>query len=383
MNGYGLRTDRIHSGTPRERIRRGTDLAKDRTEAVYEAYRRHGCRVNEISVSELFDRYGQAGFIYPAKMDRLRPVLEIVKRNWERLLSGGQDLIRVVTYEDKLGNWASVTLWKTAPWLWASQHLAGIGTPVGSRAVLLGTQAAFIAGEESGGVENWFQRKNRFAAKVFGSIVPKLGTRLSGVSDYAHFWFPIDRAIRLSHKSGTVIDAPVDRRPEGSVIRWADGVDRQWEFEGLDAEYRRLGLRRYRHVFGVRSEVNKKFSGRALVCRGPIGLNFSFFENRCEIVLPSDAGQEVCRDLAKALIRKCAGAYADFELDCIPLMVSECDSGLIESLGGIPVRPYARSVWRAEGFDRWYSHVTSIYQRFHRVLQRRAGVSNRSWKEVA
>jgi hypothetical protein len=47
----------------------------------YEAY---VCRVNALSPTELFDRYGRAGFLYSAKMERLAPFMPKVADNWRK-----------------------------------------------------------------------------------------------------------------------------------------------------------------------------------------------------------------------------------------------------------------------------------------------------------
>ena len=40
-----------------------------------------GCQVNAVDPGLVFKRYAEAGFLYPAKLDRLAPVLPIVTDN--------------------------------------------------------------------------------------------------------------------------------------------------------------------------------------------------------------------------------------------------------------------------------------------------------------
>jgi len=43
--------------------------------SMLDSYEAYGCKVNAISVDELFRKYEQAGFLYPAKMQRLAPFM--------------------------------------------------------------------------------------------------------------------------------------------------------------------------------------------------------------------------------------------------------------------------------------------------------------------
>src|SRR5690348_12953944 len=76
----------------------------------YEAY---GCRVNTIDVGALYQRYQQGGFVYPQKRERIAPYLPQILDNWRRALRGGEELLRVITYDDPgAGRWASTSLWR-------------------------------------------------------------------------------------------------------------------------------------------------------------------------------------------------------------------------------------------------------------------------------
>ena len=144
---------------------------------IFASYEAYGCRVNAISPEELFRRYEQAGFLYPAKMGKLAPFLPLVKENWRKALRGGELILYVVAHENQTeGDWASVAAWRNTNGGFQSQHLVSIGGPVSSRAVMLGTQAMRLhVGCEDENYQNWFRPENRFPARVFGTLGETIG----------------------------------------------------------------------------------------------------------------------------------------------------------------------------------------------------------------
>lgn len=106
-------------------------------------YEQFGCEVNTIDIDELFDRYGETGFLYPEKLKRLEPFLPEIMDNWRRAMQAGDALHRVVTYDDPSdGAWASISSWRSTHGGWSTQHLVSAGNPLGSRAVMLAEQQA-------------------------------------------------------------------------------------------------------------------------------------------------------------------------------------------------------------------------------------------------
>src|SRR5690606_38412782 len=57
------------------------------------------------------------------------------------------------------------------------------------------------------------------------------------------------------------------------------------DLEAVDALYRLVGLRRYRKAFVVCQSGSDEPIAAAIAYRGPLGLNFSFLENRCDVLV--------------------------------------------------------------------------------------------------
>ncbi len=257
---------------------------------LHESY---GVQVNAIPVSELFALYERTGFLYPDKAARLTPHIGQVRDNWRRMLSAGESLLYVLTAGDEERGLASLAVWRTTYKGWMSQHLVSEGNPYASRAVMLDAAAGCILKGEDESAQNWFRPENRFPARVFGSMVQTIGESLSSVQRHAYFSLPRRMSLpsaggirtvpyNSSHKGALCAIASAAR---GGIYVAAEELSGDVECEAIDELYRRVGLRRTRHVWlAYRGNKNEPI-GAAIVYRGPLGLNFSYLENRCDLLL--------------------------------------------------------------------------------------------------
>src|ERR1700756_2206511 len=294
-----------------------------RLSEVYDAY---GVQVNALSVSEIFALYERTGFLYPDKAARLFPHMSQVRENWRRMLSAGDALLYVLTAGDKKKGLASLAVWRTTENGWMSQPLVSENNPYASRAVMLAAAAARIRKGQDLSAQNWFRPENRFPARVFGSMVQTIGERLSSVQRHAYFALPrtlslpTEKRIRIvrynhSHQEALLEIAAAAR---GSIYMRAEELAQDAEFAAVDELYRRVGLRRTRQIW-LAYRVNKEEPiGAAIAYRGPLGVNFSYLENRCDLLLHPTLPETEVSDAASGLLTACSRAYDDFELEEIP-----------------------------------------------------------------
>jgi hypothetical protein len=101
----------------------------------------------------------------------------------------------------------------------------------------------------------------------------------------------------------------------------------------------------------------------AIAYRGPLGVNFSFIENRCDLLLhPTLPDSEVPSVLA-TLLKTASAAYADFELDEIPVIADQIAAPALIGLGAEFLRHYCQGIWLKDGQARFYRHVEGFYSR--------------------
>ena len=97
-----------HADSGRERTMMAP--SEQQTFGTYEAY---GCRVNALDPEELFDRYAEAGFLYPAKREGLTPFLPRLPTTGAGVSRGRADPLGRELRGADTGGWASVSSWRT------------------------------------------------------------------------------------------------------------------------------------------------------------------------------------------------------------------------------------------------------------------------------
>ncbi len=331
-----------------------------------------GCEVNAISAREIFVMYEKVGFLYPQKKQLLGDNLSFIEKNWARAMAHNDPLLHIVTFKDTDEQVAaSVMCWRTGKHDWLYQHLVANRNPLASWSVM----QSFSTVTTSQGVEdskqNWYRPNNRYAHRLFGSIIETVGKQYSDVIRYAYL--KVDRKGPDFAPSSCAIEHGVAlnreeevrdfvRRHRGMVFAEAEGVEtNDWELSDINSIYQSGGLFRYRHVVIAVDHKFGRVIGVALVYRGPLGLNFSFIENRCDLILSDDAGITDA-DVARSLLDASLRYYSDFELDWIPVVVNP---RAVSALIGIAthLRDYNQVIWLRPGFDAYTEHLDKFYGR--------------------
>jgi hypothetical protein len=339
-----------------------------RLSELHEAY---GVQLNAIDVDELFDLYERTGFLYPEKAVRLLPHLNLVKENWSRMLRAGESLLYVLTAGDMQKGRAALAVWRTTHHGWTYQHLVSEGNPYASRAVMLAAEAASILKGSDESAQNWFRPENRFPARVFGSMIEAIGGSLSSAPNQAYFALyrglsmPVDGTTRVVNYDP--VHGPdlcgLAEVTKGHVYVAAEELGGDVSFKALDLLYRRVGLRRTRHVWLAYNKRQSKPIGAAIAYRGPLGLNFSFLENRCDLLLSPSLSETELLSAAAALLSTAVTAYENFELEHIPVIVSETSMPTLRQLGAEFIRHYCQCIWLKGSYPRSYRHVDSFYSK--------------------
>jgi len=344
-----------------------------------EVHTSYGVEVNALSINQLFALYERTGFLYPGKAARLTPHLGQVRENWRRMLRGGESLLYVISAGNEKSGRASIAVWRTTLHGWMSQHLVSENNPLGSRAVMLaGTAASILRGVDQS-YQNWFRPDNRFPSRVFGSMPQTIGASSSSVQQ--HMYFALSRKLSLpptairvvpydpSHKAALCEIARVNR---GQVYVAAEELEADVELKAVDELYRSVGLRRTRQVWLAYPDGKNEPIGAAIAYRGPLGANFSYLENRCDLLLHPKLAESDAPDVVVGLLRASLAAYEDFELDAIPVIADSIASIVLIQLGAEYLRDYCQGIWLKDGNLRFYRHIDGFYSKMVMRLERHA-----------
>ncbi|MCA9078174.1 MAG: hypothetical protein KDA93_24305 [Planctomycetaceae bacterium] len=356
-----------------------TSATRDAWSARGTCHADYGVRLNQLGVDELFDAYQRHKFIYPAKAARLAPFMSVIRDNWQKALSLGDQILWNATFTDAgTDSWASVSAWKATIEGWVTQHLVSTGNPTGSLAVMLSSLVVRNFQHNDYSHQNWFQPTKKYPSRVFGTIEASLGSDLASCRTYSYLSLPKDACQASSVDSSLrVMDVTGDRdlmsavcvmarRHRGDVYVKAEQLDKDdVGLAELDALYRQAGLRRYRRVIAAFRDNQDDPCFAAIVWRGPLGMNFSFLENRCDILALDANSAQSGLTASWPLIRE---MYADFLPDFIPLVVDPDHAPGILAMGATETCQYTQSIWLRDSFPAWYNHVAGLFLRWNPVL---------------
>jgi hypothetical protein len=331
--------------------------------------------VNRLSVDELFQRYMQTGFLYPGKLERLAPFTREILDNWQRAAASPDGLLRVVTYAGaRERSWAPLASWRYTDSAWCNQHLVSRGDPLASRAVLLAEQRAMIEDPQHLSSQNWFRPQNRLPQRVFGSIIEKLGADRACATRLTVFEVPLNAAgARDAAAVISPVSAPNQRELSGLAASLrgqpyviAEGLnDQDFGLGRIDRLYRRVGLFRYRRAW--LAHHGGELAAALVAYRGPLGLNYSFIENRAELLVSPACPLELIVPITRQLIAAASDAYVDFRPGYIPVFVDERCAPQLASVGLAAIRSYCQTIYLRPSYHRYLEHLEST---FARVVER-------------
>jgi hypothetical protein len=94
-----------------------------------------------------------------------------------------------------------------------------------------------------------------------------------------------------------------------------------------------------------------------------LGLNFSYLENRCDLILHPNLPETETLSVVASLLKASSVAYRDFELDEIPVIADQIAVPALLKLGVEFVRHYCQGIWLKDGSPRFYRHVDNFYSK--------------------
>jgi hypothetical protein len=344
-----------------------------------------GCTTSDTDVDGLFAWYETAGFLYPQKYNLLKPYIEIIRKNWRKVLDSPTELMFLVRRRNGNSGGSSISSFRSSFGGWNAQHLVSVNDPLGSMAAMLSASAERYTKHDDTSQRLWFRPENKFPARVFGSMVESVGPDASCVDEYAYCTLQVhsphlrgeaERAETYSlERVSDFAGAAYIRALRGPVFSSAEGYSEQdISLERTDELYREAGLSRKRFVYTVFRDSDLKPVGYCAAYRGPLGLNLSFLENRSEICVDPSVPPMEARAIVALCVQRLKECYCDYQAAWIPVLLRPAEMSDTEACGLQRLRRYRQGIWIRDGFERWYEHVQNC---FAHVLDRRQRAANR------
>jgi hypothetical protein len=333
---------------------------------------------NQLNTEQLFKLYDLLHFIYPAKMERLAPVLDTIKRNWDKALKLNFPLFMVSSIRQNADNILStVTVWQHLNSGVIGQHLAS-NSPVGSRIIFLNVLEKIIQNQHSGFFDSfhiYYRPQNKYSSRVFEAISLKAGKKLSELVAYNYYEVPFLKycdnnsmeVIEINGSDADFISFVMQQRSE-LFIKGQELNDDDINLKELDKKFNRQGLKRTRKIFVAKSVRDQKIYGAIIINQSSLGFNFSFFENSSELILCKYANPDFLLLSAQALLLKASQLNSISPLQWLPVLIDPLHAEIIENLNGTFLRNYNLFIILKGGYEIWYDHIdqltNSVYQRF-------------------
>lgn len=331
---------------------------------------------NSLSFDELFTHYNDAGFLYQEKRKNLLPHLDLIRHNWNLGWAAGRDIMWTLIYqEERLNKMGTVTTWKTTANSWQSQHLTSQQYAAGVLHLLLAAQDEGIH-INTGSAQNWYSPTNNFAMKVYGRMERILG---ADCADSCLLNYLQVDPFTLKHTSGrykihrctdkdhTMIQLLAEQY-RGRVYCAAEDLNTcDVEMSGLNQEYQKFGLSRKRYIWVAVEKDGGNPKGMIIAYRGPFGFNFSFLENRCDLMVAPSISQDHRRHVCRLLVHSAAFAYFDdtsfpeYPIHHMVVLTDALCSEVLTELGAVRTRQYYQGIWMNPGFEKWKDYMRRVF----------------------
>jgi hypothetical protein len=332
------------------------------------------------SVQQVFQKYEDIGFLYPAKKQLLAPHFTTITRHWERLVDSKEQLLWILSLTDQkaTGNFASISVWKHNNSGLFAQHLVSTGNPFLSLKVML--QAQYIAehgfsDKEVKSSQNWFRPNNRYAYRIFASMFEKLGPQKASLIRFQYLHLPLEligecdardlQSERVYGKDEELIRFVKEQY--GEVFARAEELDHEdIQLKEIGNTYKQYDLDLRREVIKARDRRSGKIRACVVANRAPLGLNFSFLENRAYYILDKSLSEKERERVLRCINEAIQPTYQDLAIHAIPIVTDAQTAEVLEKQGAAKLREYMQSIWMREGFRQWYEHIASFLKRIER-----------------
>jgi len=328
---------------------------------------------------ELWRFYLDTGFIYPAKMDLIRPYLAEIFDTGVRLADCGEEIGKTCLVHDRGAIMNSLALTRFYPHAWLIHHMASRQNPAGMVTLLLRNVAWLLDKPEVKYARFYWRPENKRVNVLFLGLqrsFQKGGADISLLKTMAYHYLPIPAMMsRLDPAEPTISVSPVTPISYLEIsARLKQGLGQaDYEVEALgprtltlsdlDDMYRGYGLERTRALFAARRAG--KLLGIAVAENSSLGLNLSFYLNTFKIVMV-EAGLSAAdkRAVVHGLLREVCRYYRRQGRDFLVALADPPLDAHLEGLGFSSVKRYnSLSLSKTPDRDTALRFISRYYQR--------------------
>lgn len=335
-------------------------------------------KINTIGVDQLLELYQHYNFLYPAKLDKLAPVLPLIKENLSKAFELPEHIYRLLTHYDQgQKEFSSIAAWRYTPSSMIIQHLVS-NHPLKTRELFLYHILKLAGLKEKGRTEfimTYYQRKTKFVHRMFNSLYQGQVRKSMLLEPFQYFKYDFQP-----------LALPSDGRIEVTELQERD----YWEFKNLvlqergalyfeamalqpeslylqelNKTFRQQGLDRGRTIFVAKDRVTGTLCAILILNRGSVGLHFSLIENSSEIILDEDQSSDLLLSAARRLLSQASMHYCMHEspINFIPLLVKSTQAYHLQKLPLELQREYYLMICHQVNFTNWIVYLFQEYEK--------------------
>lgn len=315
----------------------------------------------EHAFTDMYQMLKHLDFVYEKKERLLLPYYKLIEQNWNRLQEKDGCLIHITNLSQPSEKLATCSSWRSSTNNWCIQH--GIANQIRLFLHAISRECDWLAEQVSAKyIQCWFQTENAIMNKICNLVKTRQneGYYFSEVLCYLS-WTPVEMEIdKQWHTCSYTTNQHKELKDfilqqKGSLYYYGEEIDSDPYFALINHQYQEIGLERSRDIHMVYKENRLK----AVILRyiGPRGINFSFLENRIEIIVDtaSKSDSELFHAIGNAIHDM--GELQGFS----PIVVNHDFSDMLESVGAQKLRLYTRFLLTNTAVRSWTSMLTEKY----------------------
>jgi ubiquinone/menaquinone biosynthesis C-methylase UbiE len=321
-----------------------------------------------LSFKEMWALLHETGFLYPEKLDRLKPQMEAIKKSVTALLTKGNYIARTLLFKRGERLQAHLSVLRLYDDTWLIHHLGALPQKSSissvARFVSLGIGEYFEQMPEMEWLRVYYRPDNAWAARIFGRFAKRIRrSPLSELEEFGYFVAPagIERKeidgvqVRRADQDDLYRIERYFVEHSSTLLMRADNLWRQGlKLQNLEEEYHRVGLERRRECWVA--ERDGVFLGFALAEISSVGLNFSELTNTFRVY-----GEDT--SALDALIRAMAARYKDLGYSHAIGLAPKAQDEAFQALGFSKTKTYVSWTCHRSLSRQYHDWIMGIGQR--------------------
>jgi hypothetical protein len=211
----------------------------------------------DVSFEDLWDFFVRTKFMYPDKMQKLRPLLPQIRQTFDSATARSNRVFKSVAFmrdQEMVGYASGLRAYRNT---WMNQHLAASAGGRGGR--LLNFGVYFSQNVDLEYCKIFYRPENRWPARVFGGFARNISDpQISDLRLFSYFTLPTDSDLIPAVPGIEVVEADADQlaiaeryfvaKERGLILKANDLSRGGLQLSELDREFAEIGLQRRRRV---------------------------------------------------------------------------------------------------------------------------------------